>query len=178
MRIYKINDKIEKNEIEEVSKKITKKAIKVIASNGDKIAIELLENKHKELFEDITQEVALQLILNNYTITKECYRIVRSYIYKKNRDIIELIVDDDDEEKINELEKKCYINYISNEYKTEQKTKTLKIEELGLTSKQIEILKMSQNLSFGEVAKLLNVSKSTVSNTIYRIRQKLQYLEV
>ena len=107
-----------------------------------------------------------------------CYRIVRSYIYKKNRDIIELIVDDDDEEKINELEKKCYINYISNEYKTEQKTKTLKIEELGLTSKQIEILKMSQNLSFGEVAKLLNVSKSTVSNTIYRIRQKLQYLEV
>ena len=62
-KIYKINDKINVEDLEEVSRGITRKAINVIATNGDKIALELQEGKHRELLEDIIQEVATQLMI-------------------------------------------------------------------------------------------------------------------
>ena len=114
-KIYKIGDKIQKEDLQEVTKGIAKKAINVIATNGDKIAIELQEGKHRDLIEDILQEVATQIILNDYIISKECFKIVRSYIYKKNRDTIELIIDNDNSTEFLDItDKKAYINYINN----------------------------------------------------------------
>lgn len=180
-KVYKINDKINVEDLQEVVRGITRKAINVIATNGDKIALELQENKHVELYQDILQEVATQIILNNYIITKECFKIVRSYIYKKNRDIIELIIDEDGtdgNEFYNIQDKKAYINYINN-YKEIKTSKIFNTNELlqGLTSRQKEIITMYAKVgSMGKVAELLGIKKSSVSDAIYTIRNKINKL--
>jgi DNA-binding NarL/FixJ family response regulator len=180
-KVYKIGDNIKVEDLQEVARGITKKAINVIATNGDKIAIELQENKHIELYQDILQEVATQIILNNYVITKECYKIVRSYIYKKNRDIIELIIDNNGENEndfANIQDKKAYINFI-NEYKQEQKSKVFNINILleGLTSRQKEIISIyAKTNSMQKTADLLGIKKSSVSDCIYTIRNKIKSL--
>lgn len=180
-KTYKIGDKINVEELEDVSRGIARKAINVIATNGDRIALELQEGKHKELMEDIIQEVTLQLILNDYVISKECFKIVRSYIYKKNRDIIELIVDDDgtNNDFYNMQDKKAYINYI-NSYRQEQKSKVFDVNILleGLTTRQREIINIyAKTNSMQKTADLLGIKKSSVSDTIYTIRNKINKLQ-
>lgn len=162
---YKIGDVVDVQDLQEVVKGITKKAINVIATNGDKIAIELQEGKYRDLLEDLTQEVATQLILSDYIITKECFTIVRKYIYNKNRDIIELIINENETENGNNFtsiqDKKAYIQYINN-YQETEKTKTFNINILmeGLTERQREILNIySKTNSMSKTAELLGISK-------------------
>lgn len=182
-KIYKIGDKIEVDEVLKVSKGIARKAVAVIAASGDRIALELQENKHIDLMQDIIQEVSLQLILNNYIISKECYKIVRSYIYKKNRDTIELIIDDDGTDEDNDFKKMydkiAYVKYI-NEYKEIKTSKQFNVNKLmdGLTERQKEIILMYAKCnSMQKVADLLGIKKSSVSDAIYIIRNKINKMQ-
>lgn len=123
----------------------------------------------------------MQLILNDYIISKECFKIVRSYIYKKNRDIIELIVDDDgtDNNFYNMQDKKAYINYMNN-YKEIRTSKVFDVNILleGLTMRQREIITMYAKIgSMSKTAELLGIKKSSVSDTIYTIRNKINKLQ-
>lgn len=180
-RIYKIGNKIEVDELETVSKIIMKKALKVIASNGDIIAHEMLEGKHRDTVEDIKQEIILQLILNDYIITKECYKIVRKTIYQKTRETIELVIDKTENENENEFykieDKKAYINFLNNEYNETTKSKMVNVAELleGFTDRQKEIITIYANgNSRNKTAELLGISKGTVNNTIKRLRDKIE----
>lgn len=182
-KIYKIGDKIEVDEILSVANGIVKKAVNVIATSGDRIALELQENKHIDLKQDLVQEVATQLILNNYIISKECYKIVRSYIYKKNRDTIELIIDEDGTDEGNDFKKMydkiAYVKYI-NEYKEVKNSKQFNINKLmdGLTERQKEIIYMYAKCnSMQKVADLLGIKKSSVSDAIYTIRNKISKMQ-
>lgn len=78
--MYKIGDIIKIEELEEVAKGISLKAVKVIATNGDKLAFEILEGKKPEILEDIKQDVILKLLENNLRIEKNCFQVVRSAI--------------------------------------------------------------------------------------------------
>lgn len=174
--MYKLNDKIKKEDLLKVSQGVCLKAIKVIASKGNKIAFELLENKRKELFEDLMQEVSINILLNDYKITKECFKCVNDYIYKVKKDNIILTIDNKENKDF--LECQAYCEYIS-KYQEVKKTNNFTIEDLGLTNKQVEILKIYSNgFSMGQVAKMLGISKGTVSQTIYRLRDKLEFLKV
>ena len=182
-KIYKIGDKIEIEELQKVSKGIARKAVAVIAASGDRIALELQENKYIDLMQDIIQEVSLQLILNNYVISKECYKIVRSYIYHKNKDIIELVIDKNidelDADFINIIDKKAYVNYI-NSYNEIKTSKCFNTSELlkDLTERQKEIIYMYAKCnSMQKVADLLGIKKSSVSDAIYTIRNKINKMQ-
>ena len=182
-KIYRIGDKIEVNEALSVANGIVKKAVNVIATSGDRIAFELQEGKQEDLKKDLIQEVATQLILNNYIISKECYKIVRSYIYKKNRDSIELIIDQDGTDDDNDFKKMydkiAYIKYI-NEYKEIKTSKQFNVNELlkGLTERQKEIIYMYAKCnSMQKVADLLGIKKSSVSDCIYTIRNKINKMQ-
>lgn len=183
-KIYKIGDKIEVKEVLAVANGIVKKAVNVIATKGDKIAFELQEGKQEDLKKDLIQEVATQLILNNYIITKECYKIVRKYIYNKNRDLIELIIDTDTEnDNDNDFKKMydkiAYVKYI-NSYNEVTKSKYFNINELlrDLTERQKEIIFMYAKCnSMQKVADLLGIKKSSVSDAIYTIRNKINKMQ-
>lgn len=174
--MYKIGDIIKIEELEEVAKGISLKAVKVIATNGDKLAFEILEGKKPEILEDIKQDVILKLLENNLKIEKNCFQVVRSAIYRTNKTKIELIIDEEKSNFLEYQEQKAYINYINEEIGTEEKSKNFLIGEIleGLTERQKEIVLIYSKVnSFGKVAELLGVSKSTVSNTIYRLREKI-----
>lgn len=182
-KIYRIGDKIEVDEVLKVANGIVKKAVNVIATSGDRIAFELQEGKQEDLKKDLIQEVATQLILNNYIITRECYKIVRSYIYKKNRDTIELIIDDDGTDDDNDFKKMydkiAYIKYI-NEYKEIKTSKHFNIEILlqDFTQRQREIITIYSKVnSMQKTAELLGISKGTVNNTIRRLRDKIDKMQ-
>lgn len=180
-KVYKIGDTIKEEELQEVVRGITKKAINVIATSGDKIALELQEGKYKDLWEDLLQEVALQIIQENYTITKKAFKVVRSYIYRKNRDIIELVIDADTENDTSEFytiqDKKAYIQYISEYYNDTKTSKTFNIDLLleNFTSRQKEILSIyAKTNSMQKTADLLGISKGTINNTLRRLRENIQ----
>jgi len=157
-KVYKIGDKIEVEELQEVSKGIVKKALKVIEASGNKFASNIIEGKDKDTFEDLCQSVAVALIENNYTITKECYKIVNHYLYNYKKSQVVLHIDDDDEK--SELEKNSYIEYITTDFtqKTSQKTSVLKYKAIlnTLTDRQKEIFKIYVKLqNLHEVARVL-----------------------
>ena len=174
--MYKINDKIRIEDLESVSRGVAKKAINVIASNGDVIALELQEGRYKDLMQDLIQEVSMCIILNDYMLTKEAFKCVRSYIYKKNRDIIELIIDED---KTDVFDCLSYVNYISS-YREVERSQVFNVDVLleDLTERQREIINMYAKInSMQKVADLLNIKKSTVSQVIYRLRRKINDLK-
>ena len=70
-KIYRINDKIEINELEEVAHGIVLKALRVIETSGNKFASRIIEHKDDEMLEDLQQSVILELIKNNYIINIE-----------------------------------------------------------------------------------------------------------
>lgn len=170
-KVYKIGDTIEKSELLEVSKGITKKALKVIEASGNKFATNIIEGKDKDTFEDLVQSVAVALIENNYTITKNCYKIVNKYIndYRKNNtsQVIINIIDKktgkqkkqvkyinnyclDNESDINAINTDCYLEYITTDFtqKTSQKSNVTSLKSIYnmLTPRQAEILKIYTNL--------------------------------
>lgn len=174
--MYKMGDIIKIEELEEVAKGISLKAVKVIATNGDKLAFEILEGKRPEILEDIKQDVILKLLENNLKIEKNCFQVVRSAIYRTNKNNIELIIDEEKSDFLEYQDQKAYLQFIDKEIGTKEKSKNFSIGELleGLTERQKEIIFMYSKInSFGKVAELLGVSKSTVSNTIYRLREKI-----
>lgn len=175
-KIYKINDKIEINELEEVAHGIVLKALRVIETSGNKFASRIIEHKDDDTLEDLIQSVALELIKNNYIISKDCYKIVNKMLYNYKNDKIksvEIIVDD--ETNYSNIDYNSYVEYLKSDSNIEFKDvkSRFNIDELKLTSRQKEILNIySKMQSIRDVANLLNVSKRTVQTTIERIRQK------
>ena len=167
-----INTKIQEEDIGQYSKIIVKKALKVMACSGSMYAIELLEGKDIETLKDLEQEVALQIILDNYIINKNTFKVVRSYIYR-NYEKTETELFTDETEKA--TEHSFYISYITEE--TEKK-KANKIDLkklyniLSETEKKIFQYYFINNMKQKDIVKMFDIDKRNISTYIKRIKQK------
>lgn len=175
-KIYKINDKINIDELEEVARGITFKALRVIETSGNKFASRIIEHKDDDTLQDLQQSVILELIKNNYIISKECYKIVNKMLYNYKNDKIksvEIVVDD--ETNFSNIDFNSYVEYLKSESSIEFKDvkSRFSIDELKLTDKQKEILNIYSKLqSIRDTATILNISKRNVQTVIERIRHK------
>lgn len=190
----------------EIIKKISMKSLKVVATNGDKKALDILvyfKNYKTDDFEDLTQAVALSAMENGYIMNnniiiknhvfnlknskngfafigkvskKNIYRVVRKELYRMYNDEIHCMsYNNYIDEKKEYIESISYNKFLcnNNSYKLEKKAK-FNIENLGLTERQTEIIKMYANLkSINKVAEILGISKQAVSKTINIIRNKV-----
>ena len=180
-KVYKIGDKIEVEELENVATGISLKGLKVIETSGNNWASRIIEGKDKDTFEDIKQNVILKLIENNYIISKDCYRTVNKTLYnirKEKINNVEIIVNEDTN--VSNVDYNSYIEYVKQEINVIETIETrnkMLLKELNLTKKQIEILNVYSKLnSMQGVADILGVTKSTVQTTIERIRKKTMQL--
>ena len=178
-----IGKQIKNEELESFAKGIVIKALKGLEAKGNKFATYILEGKRPFDLEDLQQSVMEQILIDNMTITKECFRAVGRIVSRHNRDSERLVIIDNSNEEENEtiniLEKNCYIEYLKNDNSIEKKSVNFNIDELGLTKRQLEIIKIYGTLQgYGETAKTLGISRSTVQVTINRLREKLNYLMV
>lgn len=170
-----INSKIEVQDLEKYTKIITKKALKVIATNGSIYAIKLLEGKDLNTLEDLQQEVALQLVLDEYVVTKNAYKVVRSYIYK-NYEKTECEIFTSEENQETAENQASYISFLSNsneETKKASKIDTKKLYNiLSATEKKIYNYYFINNMRQKNIAEMLDVKKQTITSYIKRIKQK------
>lgn len=171
-----LNTRINAEEVEKYAKIIVKKALKVISCSGSIYALKLLENKDINTLEDLQQEVALQLILDDYVINKNTFKVVRSYIYKNyEKTEIELFTSEENQE--NAEEHASYISFLSNSNGTEKK-KATKIDlkklykKLSTTEKKIFQYYFINNMKKIEIAKMLDIKKQNITTYILRIKQK------
>lgn len=175
-KIYRIGDNVEIEKIEEVAKGIVKKALKVVETSGNRWATRIIEGQDRDTLEDLQQLVILEIIENNYIISKECYRKINKYLYnyKINRvKNVEIVIN---EENNSNIDRYSYISYIKeeqNDIENREIVKNFSIENLQLTEKQKEILNIYSKIgTYGKTAEILGVAKSTVQVTIERIRKK------
>jgi hypothetical protein len=180
-KIYRICDNVEVEKIEEVASGIVLKGLKVIEASGNRWASRIIEKKDVDTFEDLKSIVILEIIENNYIISKECYRKINKYLYNyKTEKIknIEIVVNE--EENISNIDKYSYIDYIKEKqsyYENEKKKNRISIELLELTEKQKEVLNIySKFNSYEKTADILGVTKATVQTTVNRIREKTKKL--
>ena len=174
-----LNQKINVEDLEKYSKIITKKALKVIATSGSIYAIKLLENKDVNTLEDLYQEVSLQIILDGYIITKNSFKVVRSYIYK-NYEKTELEIFTDDTEKTDIIEKTientCYISYLNNSNEEPKKASKIDLKKLykvlSATEKKIFQYYFMNNMKKVDIANMLDIKKQNITTYILRIKKK------
>ena len=176
-KVYRIGDKVEVEKIEKIALGVAVKALRVIEASGNRWASRMIEGKDLDTLEDLKSIVILEILENNYIISKECYRKVNKYLYdyKVNKiKNIEIVVNDD--ENISNIDKFSYINYIKvekNSFENKEIAKKFSIEKLELTEKQKEILNIYSKMgTYGKTAEVLGVAKSTVQVTIERLRKK------
>lgn len=174
-----LNTKIKVEELEKYSKIITKKALKVISCSGSIYALKLLENKDTDTLEDLYQEVALQLILDNYIVTKNSYKIIRSYMYR-NYEKTECEIFTDDTEKTDAIEKTidntCYISYLNNSNEEPKKAKKINVrklyQKLSATEKKVFQYYFINNMKQKDISKMLDIKKQNITTYILRIKKK------
>jgi len=170
-----LNQKINVEDVEKYAKIITKKALKVIATSGSIYAIKLLENKDINTLEDLKQEVALQLVLDNYTINKNTFKVVRSYIYK-NYEKTELEIFTTEEQEEQATENASYISYINSNGTEKQKASKIDLKKLykvlSATEKKIYKYYFINNMKKIDIAKMLDIKKQNITTYILRIKQK------
>lgn len=176
-KVYRIGDFVEVEKIEEVAKGIVIKGLKVIEASGNNWASRIIERKDIETFEDLKSIVILEIIENDYKITKECYRKINKYMYnyKINKiNNIEIVINE--ETNASNVDLQGFVNYErekSSYYEDIRENKTFNLELLDLTDRQKEILNIySKTQSRQKTAEILGVAKSTVQVTIERIRAK------
>ena len=170
-----INTRIKPEEVEKYSEIIVKKALKVISCSGSIYAIKLLENKDVNTLEDLKQEVALQLILDNYIINKNTFKVVRSYIYKNyEKTEIEIFTTEEEEEKA--TDKESYISYINSDGTEKQKASKIDLKKLykvlSATEKKIFQYYFINNMKKKNIAEMLDIKKQNITTYILRIKQK------
>lgn len=175
-----INSKIKVEELEKTSEIIMKKSLKVISCSGSIYALKLLENKDIDTLKDLKQEVSLQIILDNYTITKNAYKVVRKYLYNNyEKNNVELFFDNNNDDDIIDktVEKNCYISYINEnsdgELKKANKIDTKKLYELlSDTEKKIYYYYFINNMKQCKIAEMLELKKQNLTTYIKRIKEK------
>lgn len=174
-----LNQKIKVEEVEKYSKIITKKALKVISCSGSIYALKLLEDKDLDTLEDLYQEVGLQIILDGYIITKNAFRVVRSFIYH-NFEKTEVEIFTNDTEKTDAIEKTidniCYISYLNNSNEESKKASKIDLKKmyniLSGTEKKIFQYYFINNMKKIDIAKMLDIKKQNITTYINRIKQK------
>ena len=174
-----LNSKIEIQDLEKYSKIITKKALKVISCSGSIYALKLLENKDLDTLEDLYQEVTLQIVLDGYIITKNAFRVVRSFIYH-NFEKTEVEIFADDTDKTNKIEKTiddtCYISYLNNSNEEPKKASKIDLKKLykvlSATEKKIFQYYFINNMKKIDIANMLDIKKQNITTYITRIKQK------
>lgn len=174
-----LNQKIKVEEVEKYSKIITKKALKVISCSGSVYALKLLEDRDLDTLEDLYQEVGLQIILDDYIITKNSFKVVRSFIYR-NFEKTELEIFTNDTEKTDIIEKTidntCYISYLDNSNEEPKKASKIDLKKLykvlSDTEKNIFQYYFVNNMKQKDIAKMLDIKKQNITTYINRIKQK------
>ena len=195
------NSKVEKQEIKNGDlEAIARKGLSVIYScskNTNKYIIEILENKHVDTLEEIKQEIFLNILENGYIINgflnikkccfkvvnnknelillnkKNAFRCINNYIYKRKKEHLHELEIFTTEENQTNYDYISYMNYITKN-ENNYKKHTLNIEEIGLTTRQKEILNIyATTQSICKVAELLGISKQAVDKTIKTIRKKV-----
>lgn len=176
-KVYKIGDNVEVEKIEEVARGIVIKGLKVIEASGNNWASRIIERKDIETFEDLKSIVILEIIENDYKITKECYRKINKYMYNYKTDKInnvEIVINE--ETNASNVDLQGFVNYEREKtsyYEETKENKRFNLELLELTDRQKEILNIySKTQSRQKTAEILGVAKSTVQVTIERIRAK------
>lgn len=176
-KIYKIGDNVEIENLQEVARGIVLKGLKVIEASGNLWASKVIERKDIETLQDLTQIVILEIIENDYKITKSCYSKINKYMYnyKINKiNNIEIVINE--ETNATNVDFQGFVNYErekSSYYEETREKKSFDLELLELTDRQKEILNIySKTQSRQKTAEILGVAKSTVQVTIERIRVK------
>ena len=175
-KIYKIGNKIEVEEVQAVASGIVRKALKVIETSGNNWASRIIEGKDVDTFEDLKGIVILELVENNYVISKKCYQLINKYMYnyKVNKiKSVDIVINEDNSCNIDHNSYVEYVKNIDNYYECKEVVKKFNLHDLKLTNKQLEILNIFSKLgTYGKTAEVLGVAKSTVQVTIERIRKK------
>ena len=170
-----LNSKIEVNELEKYSKIIVKKALKVISCSGSIYALKLLENKDTDTLEDLQQEVALQLVLDNYIINKNTFKVVRSYIYK-NYEKTEMEIFTTEEQEEQATEQASYMSFLNNNSENPKKASKIDLKKLykvlSATEKKIFQYYFINNMKKIDIAKMLDIKKQNITTYILRIKEK------
>jgi len=176
-KIYKIGDNVEIENLQEVARGVVLKGLKVIEASGNNWASKIIERKDVETFKELQSIVILEIIENNYKITKECYKKINKYMYNYRIDKInnvEIVVNEETNATNTDIQ--SYVNYERKKesfYENLREKKTYNIDLLGLTERQKEILNIySKVQSRQKTAEILGISKSSVQTTIERIRKK------
>ena len=171
-----LNQKINVEDVEKYATIIVKKALKVISCSGSIYAIKLLENKDVDTLKDLKQEVALQIVLDNYIITKNSFKVVRSFIYN-NYEKTEIEIFTDETEQETKENKASYISFMNNN-NSENTKKASKINVKKLynilsdTEKKIFQYYFINNMKKIDIANMLDIKKQNITTYILRIKQK------
>ena len=170
-----LNSKINVEDLEKLSRIITKKALKVISCSGSIYAIKLLENKDLDTLKDLQQEVALQIVLDGYVVTKNAYKVVRSYIYK-NYEKTECEIFTSEENQETAEDKASYISFLSNSNENTKKACRIDLKKLykklSATEKKIYKYYFINNMKQKNIAEMLDIKKQNITTYILRIKQK------
>lgn len=90
-KVVKVINKKERNEKSidfEIIKKVAMKALKVVATNGDKKALDVLfycKTKKLDDFEDLVQEVALAIVENGYILKDSL--VIKKHNFKLKKEV-------------------------------------------------------------------------------------------
>ena len=170
-----LNQKINVEDVEKYATIIVKKALKVISCSGSIYAIKLLEGKDLNTLEDLKQEIALQLVLDDYTINKNTFKVVRSYIYK-NYEKTEMEIFTTEEQEEQATEQASYISYINSDGTEKQKASKIDLKKLykklSETEKKIFKYYFINNMKKKNIAEMLDIKKQNITTYILRIKQK------
>ena len=170
-----LNQKIKVEELEKYSKIITKKALKVISCSGSIYALKLLEDRDLDTLEDLHQEVSLQIILDGYIITKNAFKIVRSFIYH-NYEKTELEIFTSEENQEIAENQASYLSFMSNDSENPKKASKIDVkklyQKLSDTEKKIFEYYFINNMKQKNIAEMLDIKKQNITTYINRIKQK------
>lgn len=173
-----LNERVKEEKLEEVAELVMYKALRIVEQKGSLYASVLIEKKDIETLKDIKQDVIIQIICDDYIVTRNAFRVVRKFIYNNyEKNNIDIFYND---EKIEiEMNKQSFEKYnkkIVNVSFMKQKNIDFNIEKIKLTEREREIINMyAKGISVSEICKNLEIkSKGTVSNTIKRVKEKIK----
>jgi RNA polymerase sigma-70 factor, ECF subfamily len=150
----------------------------IIINKYENIIFKFIYNmiRDREAAEDITQETFITVYDKLYLYKKEfkfinwVYQIAKNktidYV-RKYRKVYEVNIEDTNEIISNEISPDDYTIYNDTKEKIEKF-----ISSLEETDRQIIVLKYSQDLTFLDVSRIMNLSESTVKRKFYRLREE------